>query len=222
MMKFSTVIAAVACAAGLLLQPGLAAAATAQAAPAPFEQPSQMIHSVANALLNEIDGHRAELRAHPQQISAIIEKYLLPHFDSALAADLVLGRFGRHASAEQKERFITAMRKALVKSYGTALLDFHAHMLTVYPTHLRPGTTSATVRTVLTETNGTRLPVDFYVLMTPSGWKVFDLVVEGVSYDMSYRAELAPQLQQVGLDTVIQRLAGGEKLTAPKPHSKRR
>ncbi|EQD60207.1 Toluene tolerance, partial [mine drainage metagenome] len=135
MMKFSTVIAAAACAAALLLQPGLASAATAQAAPASFEQPSQMVRSVADALLKEIDGHRAELRAHPQQISAIIEKYLLPHFDAALAADLVLGRFGRHVSAQQKQRFITAMRKALVKSYGTALLDFHSHMLTVYPTH---------------------------------------------------------------------------------------
>lgn len=221
MMKFSTVIAAAACAAALLLQPGLAAAA-AQAAPASFEQPSQMIDSVANALLKEINGHRAELRAHPEQISDIIEKYLLPHFDSALAADLILGRFGRHATSQQKQRFITAMRKALVKSYGTALLDFHSNMLTVYPTHLRPGTTSATVRTVLTETNGTRLPVDFYVLMTPNGWKVFDLVVEGVSYDMSYRAELAPQLQQDGLDAVIKRLEGGEKLTAPKPHPKQR
>ncbi|MHB1542769.1 MAG: MlaC/ttg2D family ABC transporter substrate-binding protein [Steroidobacteraceae bacterium] len=218
MMKFSTVIAAAACAAALLLQPGLASAATTPVAPASFEQPSQMIHSVADALLKEIDGHRAELRAHPQRISAIVEKYLLPHFDAALAADLVLGRFGRHVSAQQKQRFITAMRKALVRSYGTALLDFHSHMLTVYPTHLRPGTTSATVRTVLTETNGTRLPIDFYVLMTPNGWKVFDLVVEGVSYDMSYRAELAPQLQQDGLDAVIERLEGGEKLNAPKPH----
>jgi len=222
MMKFSTVIVAAACAAALLVQPALAASATTQAAPPSFEQPSQMIQSVTHALLQHIDGHRAELRAHPQRIAAIIEKYLLPHLDSTLAADLVLGRFGRDASAQQKQRFITALRKALVKSYGVALLDFHANMLTVYPTHVRPGTTSATVRTVLTETNGTRLPIDFYVLMTPTGWQVFDLVVEGVSYDMSYRAELAPQLQQDGLDAVINRLAGGEKLAAPKPHAKRR
>ncbi len=222
MMKFSTIIAAATCAAAVLLQPGIAAAATPRAAPTRFEQPSQMIHSVADALLREIDGHRAELRAHPQRISAIITKYLLPHFDSTLAADLVLGRFGRNVSPEQKQRFVTAMRRALVTSYGTALLDFHSHMLTVYPTHLRPGTTSATVRTVLTETNGARLPIDFYVLMTPNGWQVFDLVVEGVSYDMSYRAELAPQLQRQGLDAVIKRLEGGEQLAAPKPHSQRR
>jgi phospholipid transport system substrate-binding protein len=212
-MKFSGMIAAAACAAVLLLQP-----APARAAPSSFEQPSQMIQSVASKLLQAIDGHRAEYRAHPGRLTAVIKHDLLPHLDSQLAADLVLGRFGREATAQQKQRFVTAMRDALVRSYGSALLAFHSHMLTVYPTHVRPGTRSATVRTILTETDGTRLPVDFYVLMTPSGWKVFDLVVEGVSYDMSYRAELAPQLQQDGLESVIRRLAGGEKLNAPKPH----
>ncbi len=49
MMKFSTVIAAAACAAALLLQPGLASAATARAAPASIEQPSQMIGHASRA-----------------------------------------------------------------------------------------------------------------------------------------------------------------------------
>lgn len=213
-MKFVTVTGAVACAAALMLQP----AAQARSAPAAFEQPSQMIQSVAHDLLKAIDGRRAELRAHPERISAVINKYLLPHFDSTLAANLVLGRFGRKATAEQKERFVAAMRNALTTSYGTALLEFHANMLTVYPTHVRPGTKVATVRTVFKETNGSRLPVEFYVLMTPKGWKVFDLVVEGVSYDTSYRAQLGPQIQQYGLDAVIQHLQKGEKLNAPVKH----
>lgn len=215
-MKVVTLIA-VAALAGPLLQPVAYAAAPSQTVA--FKQPSEMVQSVAHEMLKALNGQRAELRRHPQQIAVIVNKYLLPHFDAQLAANLVLGRFGRHASAEQKTRFIEAFKDAMVKNYGAALLEFHSSMLTVYPTHVKPGTKVATVRTVFKRSSGAQIPVLFYVYMTPSGWQVFDLNVEGISYVTSYRAELGPQIQQHGLDAVIKRLEAGEKPAALKKRS---
>ena len=213
-MKAVTLIAVAALAGPVMLQPAAYAAAPSETAA--FEQPSVMVQSVANEMLKALNGHRAQLRGHPEKIAAIVNKYLLPHFDAPLAADLVLGRFGRQASAEQKDRFIQAFKDSMVKNYGAALLEFHSNMLTVYPTHVKPGTQVATVRTVFKRSNGASIPVLFYVYMTPSGWQAFDLNVEGISYVTSYRAELGPQIQQHGLDAVIQRLAAGEKPAALK------
>ncbi len=210
-MKAVTLIAVAALAGPPMLAPAAYAAPSQTAA---FEQPSQMIQSVANQMLQALNGHRAELRGHPQKIEAIVNKYLVPHFDAQLAADLVLGRYGRTATAEQKDRFIQAFKDSMVKNYGAALLEFHSNMLTVYPTHVKPGTKVATVRTVFKRANGSTIPVLFYVYMTPSGWQAFDLNVEGISYVTSYRAELGPQIQQHGLDAVIQRLQAGEKPAA--------
>ena len=212
-MKAVILIAVAALAGPLMLAPAAYAAPSQTAA---FEQPSQMIQSVANEMLQALNGHRAELRGHPEKIAAIVNKYLVPHFDAQLAADLVLGRYGRTATAEQKERFIQAFKDSMVKNYGAALLEFHSNMLTVYPTHVKPGTKVATVRTVFKRSNGATIPVLFYVYMTPSGWRAFDLNVEGISYVTSYRAELGPQIQQHGLDAVIQRLQAGEKPAALK------
>ncbi len=212
-MKAVILIAVAALAGPLMLAPAAYAAPSQTAA---FEQPSQMIQSVANEMLQALNGHRAELRGHPEKIAAIVNKYLVPHFDAQLAADLVLGRYGRTATAEQKERFIQAFKDSMVKNYGAALLEFHSNMLTVYPTHVKPGTKVATVRTVFKRSNGATIPVLFYVYMTPSGWQAFDLNVEGISYVTSYRAELGPQIQQHGLDAVIQRLQAGEKPAALK------
>ena len=74
-MKAVTLIAVAALAAPLVLQPASCAAAQGeQSAQVAFEQPSQMVQSVADQILKALDGHRAELHQHPQQIRDIIEK----------------------------------------------------------------------------------------------------------------------------------------------------
>ena len=214
MMKTLTVIAAAALTGMLALPVVHAAAPSAQGAPVAFEQPSQMVQSVADQLLKALDGHRAELRGHPKKIAAIVDEYLMPHFDTELAAGGVLGRFARQATPQQKARFIQAFKDSLLANYGAFLLDFRANMFTVYPTHVKPGTQVATVRTAFTRADGSKVPVLFYVYMTPGGWKAFDLNVEGISYVTSYRASLGPQIEQYGLDEVIARLEHGEKPSA--------
>lgn len=218
-MKAVTLIAVVALAAPLMLQPVAQAATSSEStAPAHFEQPSQLVQSVANQILKALDGHRKELRRHPQQVRKIVDKYLMPHFDAQLAADGVLGRFARTATKTQKERFVQAFKDSLIKNYGAFIVDFRSKMLTVYPTHVKPGTQAATVRTFFTRTDGSKVPVYFQLYMTPTGWKVFDLNIEGVSYVTSYRADLGPQIAQYGLDAVIKRLERGEKPSALPKH----
>ncbi len=48
-------------------------------------------------------------------------KYLLPHFDSEFAAQLVLGQYWRTATPEQRKRFVDAFYKSLLHNYGAAL-----------------------------------------------------------------------------------------------------
>ena len=219
-MKAVTLIAVAALAAPLVLQPASCAAAQGeQSAQVAFEQPSQMVQSVADQILKALDGHRAELRQHPEEIRGIIEKYMMPHFDAELAADGVLGRYARTATKEQKARFIQAFKDSLIKNYGAFIVDFHSKMLTVAPTHVKPGTEAAVVRTYFTRSDGSKVKVYFDVYMTPSGaWKVFNLSVEGVSYVQSYRADLGPEIAQQGLDAVIKRLEQGQTPKALKKH----
>lgn len=219
-MKGVTLIAVVALAGPLMLAPvAHAAAQNERGATVSFEQPSKMVQSVADQILKALDGHRAELRRDPQKVRSIVDTYLMPHFDAELAADGVLGRYARQATSEQKERFIQAFRDSLIKNYGAFIVDFHSKMLTVYPTHVTPGTQAAVVRTFFTRSDGSKVPVYFDVYMTRSGaWKVFNLSVEGVSYVQSYRADLGPEIAQYGLDAVIKRLEQGE---TPKALSKK-
>ncbi len=77
---------------------------------------------------------------------------------------------------------------------------------------MNAGDQNATVRTEMSRSSGAPISVNYYMHMTPDGWKAWDVVIDGVSYVMSYRQDFQPQLaQQGGLDAVINKLQHGEK-----------
>jgi phospholipid transport system substrate-binding protein len=213
-MRHSILLAAALLAAGWLIQAPAPVAAAAAASPTAQEQPSEVIDSAANQMLKALDGDREAYRHDPSKVQALVDKYLLPHFDTQFAAELVLGRAWRKASPQQRQRFVDAFYHSMLNNYGSALADFKSNMLKVYPTHYPPDTQNAVVRTEVMRTNGSPVSVVYYLHMTPQGWKAWDVHIDGISYVMSYRQDFQSQIAQQGLDAVINRLEHGEKPAA--------
>ncbi|MGH8294311.1 MAG: MlaC/ttg2D family ABC transporter substrate-binding protein [Steroidobacteraceae bacterium] len=213
MRPFPVHIAAAALVAAGWLLPSAApaAAAPAPAAQGSTEQPSQVVKDAADSLLKALDANRAAYKKDPAKVQALVDKYILPHVDTQFSAELVLGRYWRTATPQQRQRFIDAFYHSMLNAYGTAIVEFTANTLNVYPTHVSPGTQNATVRTQMMRTNGAPLAVNYYMHMTPQGWKAWDVVIDGISYVMSYRQDFGSQIAQQGIDAVINRLERGEK-----------
>jgi phospholipid transport system substrate-binding protein len=210
----SRMAAAVLLAAGWSMLAALPVVAAPAAAQGSMEQPSQVVESAANGMLKALDANRALYRRDPAKVDALVDKYILPHVDTTFSAELVLGKYWRTATPQQRQSFINAFYHSMLNNYGAALVDFTSNMLRVYPTNVKPGAQNATVRTVMIRSSGSPVHVNYYMHMTPQGWKAWDVVIDGVSYVMSYREDFAPQIAQQGLDTVIKRLERGEKPAA--------
>ncbi|MCS6948709.1 MAG: ABC transporter substrate-binding protein [Steroidobacteraceae bacterium] len=183
-----------------------AAAPTAAAAEVDARTPQSLIETAANAMLRELNANRAVFRKDPQLVYALVDRILLPHFDVTYAARAVLGRHWRGATAEQRQRFIDAFYNSLLNNYGDALVDFTGDRLKVLPSSVDPAATTATVRTEVKRTNGQRVPVHYQLRKTEQGWKAWDVVIEGISYVKSFREDFGAEIDQKGLDAVIQRL----------------
>jgi len=168
--------------------------------------PSELIESSANVILSGIDAHRDEYRKDPTGLYDLIEKTLLPNFDTPYAAQLVLGQNWRAATPEQRKRFVDAFYKSLLYTYGDAMVDFTADRLKVLPTKVAPEETKATVRTEIKRSNGQKVAVNYSMHKTNGAWKAWDVVIDGISYVKSYREDYGAQVQQQGLDAVIQQL----------------
>src|SRR3954471_10870099 len=194
--------------AGLLVAGGAFAADAAKPAPTQVDTsgPSELIESSANILLSGIDKRRDEFHRDPTGLYALVEQTLLPNFDTPYAAQLVLGQNWRNATPEQRKRFVEAFYKSLLYTYGDAMVDFTADRLKVFPTKVAPEDTRATVRTEIKRSNGTKVAVSYSMRKVNGAWKAWDVVIDGISYVKSYREDYGAQVQQQGLDAVIQQL----------------
>jgi phospholipid transport system substrate-binding protein len=183
----------------------------AGASQAGAEQPSQVVESVAQRFLQDLDSHREQYRQNPKLLREAVDRDVLPHFDVQYAARLVLGRHWRDATPQQRQRFISAFEDSMFTNYGNALLEFRTDRLKVLPTSVGAEATNAMVRTVIRRDDGSTVQVNFALHKTPEGWKAWDVVIEGISYIKSFRDDFGAQIDSQGLDAVIQRLEHGEK-----------
>jgi phospholipid transport system substrate-binding protein len=217
-MRFSMLSAAGACILVAALQPGFAAAqgapASQTAAPASSasaQEPSAIVQATAQSILKDLEANREAYRKDPSKVGQLVDKYLLPHFDTEYAARLVLGQYWRTATADQRKRFVDAFYHSLLTNYGSALTEFTADRLKVYPSNVEAGADHSTVRTDIKRDNGDRIAVNYSLRKTADGWKAYDVNIEGISYVKSYRDDFGAQIQQQGIDAVIARLERGEK-----------
>lgn len=168
--------------------------------------PHELVTKVAEETLRDLDANREEYRKDPSKVREIVDKNMLPHFDTRYAAQLVLGKHWRNATPEQRERFIQAFYQTLLQNYGEALVDFTPDRLRILPFQGDLDAKVVTVRSEVRRDNGQRVPVNYSLRKTPDGWKAYDVQIEGISYVKSFRTDFASEIQQRGLDSVIKRL----------------
>ncbi|HVO47418.1 MAG TPA: ABC transporter substrate-binding protein [Steroidobacteraceae bacterium] len=181
------------------------------AAPSAATAPSDLVQETAQGILKDLDANRDAYRKDPSKVGSLVDKYLLPHFDTEYAARLVLGQYWRTATPDQRKRFIDAFYHSLLTNYGNYLTDFTADRLKVFPSTVTPADDHATVRTEIKRDNGDRIAVNYSLRKTPDGWKAYDVNIDGISYVKSYREDFGSQIQAQGIDSVIARLQKGEK-----------
>ena len=203
-------------AAGTFGGAALAQAPAAGATGAPSSLgPQELVEQSAKRMLAELDANRALYQKDSSKLESLVANVLLPNFDIDYAARLVLGQSWRTATEEQRKRFVAAFYHSLLRNYGNALLNYTSGNFSILPYRGDPNDTQATVRTEIKKSTGEKVPVNFSLHKTDSGWKAWDVVIEGISYVKSFKTDFATEIQQKGLDEVIDRL---EKEGTVKPN----
>lgn len=168
--------------------------------------PNAVIEDSMLVLTEKLDGRKAELAADRKSLYALIDELLLPRFDRKFAAQLVLARHWRSASEAQRTRFIEAFYQALLRRYADGILEFDPNKITVIPYRGDASKPRTKVRSTVALDDGSKVAVDYDLVKRGSGWLVYNVVIEGVSYVTNFRAELDAEIRSTSLDAVIARL----------------
>ncbi len=142
-----------------------------------------------------------------KKIIALVDAKVLPNFDFSRMTQLAVGKYWRTATPEQKQSLVTEFRNMLVRTYTKVFTVYRDQTVEVKPSKIATDDTEVTVKTVISKPGSQPILVDYEMKKADSGWKVYDISIDGVSMVMSYRGTFATQIQDSGIDGLIKTLS---------------
>ena len=184
------------------------------------EAPDALVKRIADELVAIIKSDKDLQAGNSRKVVELAEQKVLPHFDFTRMTRLAVGRNWAQANDAQKEQLTREFRTLLVRTYSTSLSQYRNQTIEVKPSKIAAQDTEATVRTAVIQQGGPPIPIDYAMEKTDSGWKVYDVIIDGASLVTTYRGSFNDQIQKGGIDGLIKTLqarnSGGGAATAKK------
>ena len=177
-------------------------------------EPEALVKKITEEVLAAVKSDKDLAAGNKQKAVKLAEEKILPYVDFEEATRLAVGRGWKEATPEQRKKLVAEFRNMLVRTYSNAIGAYEGQTMKVLPSRVKPTESEATVRNQFLRPGGQPVLIDYSMRKTDAGWKIYDIVVEGVSLVLTYRSEFDAVVKQDGVDGLIKRL--GQKNT-PAP-----
>lgn len=183
--------------------------------------PPDIVRQTSDRLFELVDANRATYQTEPAGLQNEVRRHLLPHVDTLYSARLVLGQHGRGLSADKLHAFASALSELLVRRYADGLLEFKDRdQMQILPDQGGNTDRMTRVRTKVRLTSGSEAAVDYVFRRQDGEWRVFDVIIEGISYVATFRTQIGEEIRRDGFDKVLARLESGELQFEEAEHDK--
>jgi phospholipid transport system substrate-binding protein len=139
----------------------------------------------------------------PVKLVEAAEQKVLPHFDFKQMTRLAVGRSWSQASPAQQEALERGFRTLLVRTYTTALASASGEAKVEIKPSPKPNGDETVVRTLASEPGRKPVQIDYRMAKDGDSWKVYDVVVEGLSLVTSYRSSFQSEIARSGIEGLI-------------------
>ena len=186
-------------------KPAIATVAPAQGSP------SQLVLDNSQRVLTTLEKRRPEFTRNRTALRQFVSSEFSQMFDRDYAARQVLGRHGRGADDADVKLFADALADNLMQRYGSSLLDFNTQLrVRIKSETALPRGLGVKVASELQRSGGEPIPVDYLMRRSGGTWKVFDVMVEGVSFVQTFRQQFDGELTHKSIKQVAADLRSGQ------------
>ena len=171
--------------------------------------PEQIVEETSAAVLKVLNEDKDRLREDPTLINALINDTIIPIVDLNSMGKLILGKYWKQASEEQRTKFVSEFKDMLIRTYAKSLVDYGHAKVKVLPNRNKKESKYHTVQTELDIGSG-KAPLQVAYIFRNNKekeWKVFDLAVDGLSLVKNFRTSFGQEIKETSLDSLIDRLA---------------
>jgi phospholipid transport system substrate-binding protein len=173
--------------------------------------PDQLVKSVANGVLDVIGNDKDIQSGDMTKITALTEEKILPHFDFERMSRVTLGKYWGQASPEQKIAFVKEFRSLITHTYSSALSKYRDQTIEYKPLSVPTDNGDVKVQSLIMQSGGSAIPVDYLLEKGSEEWKVFDVNIDGISLVTTYRGQFASIIREGGMDELIHKLVEKNK-----------
>ena len=175
------------------------------------ESPDAMIRKVTDDVLTIVRQDKDIQSGNTKKAIELVEVKVLPNFNFQRMTALAMGRDWNKATPEQKKRLTEEFKTLLVRTYSNALTGYKDQTIRYKPTKFQSGETDVVVKTEVVQPGNKPIPLDYSLEKQESGWKVYDVIVAGVSLVTNYRDTFNQEVRANGIDGLIQMLTTRNK-----------
>ena len=177
------------------------------------EDPQRLVADTIDELIDRLK-EKSEQIHHDSSIAyRISDELVAPHIDFPRVTRLVIGKYWQSANEQQRKALIGEIQSLLIRSYVTAMTSYADQIvakkdrISYLPSRYKSGDKKASVRANITLDSGQAVEVQYQLYNGDGRWRIYDIVIEGVSLAITYRTSFGEQIKRDGLDSLIAQLS---------------
>lgn len=187
--------------------------------------PRELVERTTGELRTAVIREQDAIKKDPNRAIHLVDRIVSPHVDTIRVSKWILGKHWRRATPEQRQQFIDAYRKLLLRIYALRVGDYTDVEVTYPPvrTNNNKGTL-VTVRSLVSHQGKLPIRIDYRLHQKEGAWKVYDVIAEGISIVATFRAVVDAEVRKYGIDGLIARInaKNAQAFSSPqyRPHTR--
>ncbi|KXB31567.1 hypothetical protein AT959_07045 [Dechloromonas denitrificans] len=175
------------------------------------EAPDALVQQVTEEVLEIVRKDKDIQGGSTQKVIDLVDKKVLPHFNFPHMTALAMGKDWKKATPPQQQALTHEFKTLLVRTYANALTGYKNQKIVYKPFKMNAGETDVLVRTEVLQPGSKPVQLDYSLEKLDGGWKVYDVVVAGISLVTNYRDQFGQEVRNGGVDGLIASISAKNK-----------
>lgn len=172
------------------------------------EDPVEMLQKITQNVIIKLKNNSQTLKYEPKYVYSIINNVVLPHIDFSEMARWVVGRNAWHAAdSSTRASFVEEFKTFVLKNYTHFLAKFTNEKIKFFPLRKNiKNQKDIQISSQIQKEDGSPIRMDYRLILQNDAWKIYDIVIEGVSMIEGYQAKFADAVRSGGIEAVIEEI----------------
>ncbi|WP_367155268.1 phospholipid-binding protein MlaC [Methylomonas sp. HYX-M1] len=160
------------------------------------DDPQAIVQSVSSRIQEHLQS--AGAGQDFKQLSDYVASEIDPYIDFDLVSGLVLGSYWKTATPAERSEFSREFKTLLMRVYARGFAEAKNWSLKFFPSDADPSGQKTLIKTQILQAERKPIAVDYRMLQQRGSWKVYDILIDGVSLVATYRSSFRSEIETNG------------------------